>query len=145
MLSYFKNMWKDLTIERLRKSKFKLTPQRFKLIEVIEKIGQNHPTIGEVYEQIKSDFPTMSFSTLYSNILNLKELNLLELLNFFGKTRIEINVRPHINILENGIVKDLNDDELIEKIEEKIGKKVKIVNVIVESTDLLPALKDEGS
>ena len=138
-------MWKDLTIERLRKSKFKLTPQRFKLIEVIEKIGQNHPTIGEVYEQIKSDFPTMSFSTLYSNILNLKELNLLELLNFFGKTRIEINVRPHINILENGIVKDLNDDELIEKIEEKIGKKVKIVNVIVESTDLLPALKDEGS
>jgi len=145
MLSYFKNMWKDLAIERLRKSKFKLTPQRFKLIEVIEKIGQNHPTIGEVYEQIKSDFPTMSFSTLYSNILNLKELNLLELLNFFGKTRIEINVRPHINILENGIVKDLNDDELIEKIEEKIGKKVKIVNVIVESTDLLPALKDEGS
>ena len=56
MLSYFKNMWKDLAIERLRKSKFKLTPQRFKLIEVIEKIGQNHPTIGEVYEQIKSDF-----------------------------------------------------------------------------------------
>ena len=126
-------MWKDLAIERLRKSKFKLTPQRFKLLEIIEKIGYKHPTICEVHEQIKLDFPTMSFSTLYSNILNLKKLNLLELLNLFGKTRIDINVRPHINIVENGIVRDLNDDELIEKIEEKIGRKVKIVNVIVES------------
>ncbi len=126
-------MWKDLAIERLRKSKFKLTPQRVKLLEVIERIGKKHPAIGEVYEQIKSDFPTMSFSTIYSNILNLKELNLLELFYLFGETRIEINVRPHINIVEKGIVRDLNDDEIIEKIEEKIGKKVKIVNVLVES------------
>ncbi|NJE10511.1 Fur family transcriptional regulator [Thermococcus sp. MAR1] len=125
-------MWREKALQRLRESGYKLTPQRLKLIEVLEELGPSHPSLTEVLAEIREDFPTMSFSTLYSNLITLKELKLVELFSLDGETRVELNTEPHINLISGGKVIDLNDHEIIERIREKTGRRVKLVNVWVE-------------
>ncbi|MEM2086841.1 MAG: transcriptional repressor [Archaeoglobaceae archaeon] len=124
-------MWKQKAIEALKSANLKLTPQRLKLIEIIAEIGNRHPTLAEILEKVREEFPTTSFSTLYTNILMLKALGLLEIFAIGDETRIELNLKPHINVLDREI-RDFCDDELMRKIEEKIGMKVKIVLVFVD-------------
>ncbi|ASJ04759.1 Fur family transcriptional regulator [Thermococcus barossii] len=125
-------MWKEKAIRRLKESGYKLTPQRLKLVEILERMGDEHPSLKDVLGEIKVEFPTMSFSTLYSNVLTLKELGLLELFSLDGETRLELNTEPHINLISGGKVIDLNDPEIIERIRKKIGRNVKLVNVILD-------------
>ena len=125
-------MWKEKAIERLKEKGYKLTPQRLKLVEILDRIGDEHPSLTDVLREIKAEFPTMSFSTLYSNVLTLKELGLLELFSLDGETRVELNTEPHINLISRGKVVDFNDPEIIERIRKKIGRDVKLVNVLVE-------------
>lgn len=124
-------MWKQKAIEALKSANLKLTPQRLKLIEIIAEIGNRHPTLVEILEKVREEFPTTSFSTLYTNILMLKALGLLEIFAIGDETRIELNLKPHINVFDREI-RDFCDDELMRKIEEKIGMKVKIVLVFVD-------------
>ncbi|MDI9642718.1 MAG: transcriptional repressor [Archaeoglobaceae archaeon] len=124
-------MWKQKAIEALKSANLKLTPQRLKLIEIIAEIGNRHPTLAEILEKVREEFPTTSFSTLYTNILMLKALGLLEIFAIGDETRIELNLKPHINVFDREI-RDFCDDELMRKIEEKIGMKVKIVLVFVD-------------
>ncbi|NJE61138.1 Fur family transcriptional regulator [Thermococcus sp. 21S7] len=125
-------MWKEKALKRLKESGYKLTPQRLKLMEILDRIGNEHPSLTDVLREIKAEFPTMSFSTLYSNVLTLKELGLLELFSLDGETRVELNTEPHINLISGGKVIDFNDPEIIERIRKKIGRDVKLVNVLVE-------------
>ncbi|WP_297509783.1 Fur family transcriptional regulator [Thermococcus sp.] len=125
-------MWKEEAVEALRKKGYKITPQRLKLLEVLEEIGKKHPSLGEVHERLRREFPTVSFSTLYSNVLTLKELGLVELFSLEGETRIEVNTTPHVNLIEGEKIIDVNDPEIIEAIRRKTGKNVKLVNVLVE-------------
>ena len=125
-------MWKETALKRLKESGYKLTPQRLKLVEILDRIGNEHPSLTDVLGKIRAEFPTMSFSTLYSNVLTLKELGLLELFSLDGETRVELNTEPHINLISGGKVIDFNDPEIIERIRKKIGRDVKLVNVLVE-------------
>jgi len=125
-------MWKEKALKRLKENGYKLTPQRLKLVEILDRIGDEHPSLTDVLREIKAEVPTMSFSTLYSNVLTLKELGLLELFSLDGETRVELNTEPHINLISRGKVVDFNDPEIIERIRKKIGRDVKLVNVLVE-------------
>ncbi len=124
-------MWKNKAIEALKNANLKLTPQRLKLIEVIAETGEKHPKLSEILEKVKEDFPTTSFSTLYTNVLTLKALGLLDIFAFDDETRVELNLKPHINVFDSEI-KDFCDEELIRRIEAKIGKKIKFVLIIPE-------------
>ncbi|MDK2914488.1 MAG: Fur family transcriptional regulator, peroxide stress response regulator [Thermococcaceae archaeon] len=125
-------MWKEKAVKMLRENGYKMTPQRLKLIEVLNEIGSEHPSLNSLLERIREDFPTVSFSTLYSNLMTLKELGLIELFSVGGETRVEINTKPHINLIENERIIDVNDPEIIEALKRKLGKEVKLVNVLVE-------------
>ena len=125
-------MWKENALKRLKGSGYKLTPQRLKLVEILDRIGSKHPSLKEILSEIREDFPTMSFSTLYSNVLTLKELGLVELFSLGGETRVELNTDPHINLISDGEITDLNDPEIIDVLQRKTGRKVKLVNVLVE-------------
>ncbi|MDI3475392.1 MAG: Fur family transcriptional regulator, peroxide stress response regulator [Thermococcaceae archaeon] len=125
-------MWKEKAVKMLREKGYKMTPQRLKLIEVLNEIGSEHPSLNTLLERIREDFPTVSFSTLYSNLLTLKELGLVELFSVGGETRVEINTEPHINLIEDERIIDVNDPEIIEALKRKLGKEVKLVNVLVE-------------
>ncbi|MDI9646633.1 MAG: transcriptional repressor [Archaeoglobales archaeon] len=124
-------MWKNKAIEALKNANLKLTPQRLKLIEVIAEMGEKHPKLSEILEKVKEDFPTTSFSTLYTNVLTLKALGLIDIFAIGDETRVELNLKPHINVFD-GEIHDFCDEELIRRIEAKIGKKIKFVLVISE-------------
>ena len=125
-------MWSEEAVEKLRKMGHKITPQRLELIRVLERIGREHPSLKNVHDELLKKFPTMSFSTLYSNVLLLRELGLIELFSLGGETHVEVNTRPHINVISRNGIEDVDDLMLIELIEKKTGRKVKLVNVIVE-------------
>ena len=124
-------MWKEKALEKLKENGYKLTPQRLKLLDVLEETGKSHPSLNDLLEEVRKDFPTMSFSTLYSNLQTLRELGLVELFSLGGETRVELNTKPHINLISEGEIIDLNDPEIIEAIQRKTGKRVRLVNVLV--------------
>ena len=124
-------MWKEKALKELKENGYKLTPQRLKLLDVIEETGKSHPSLNDLLEEVRKDFPTMSFSTLYSNLQTLRELGLVELFSLGGETRVELNTKPHINLISEGEIIDLNDPEIIEAIQQKTGKRVRLVNVLV--------------
>ncbi len=125
-------MWKEKALEKFVNEKLKLTPQRLKLIEVIDRIKDKHPTISEILDEIRKDFPTVSFSTLYTNLQTMQDLGLVEVIYIDKEGRIEVNLKKHINVMEGEEIIDVEDPEIIEKIEEKLGAKVKFVNVILD-------------
>ncbi len=125
-------MWRKVALERLRKAGYKITPQRLKLLDVLERIGRSHPSLREVHEAVKEEFPTISFSTLYSNVMVLRDLGLVELLHLGSETRVEVNVSPHVNVISGRRVRDLDDPELVREIERKVGGRVRFVNVVLE-------------
>ena len=131
MARELKNMWKEKAVRKLKESGYKLTPQRLRLIDALAERGSSHPSLTDLLEEIRGDFPTMSFSTLYSNLLTLKELGLIELFSLGGETRVEVNTEPHVNMIDGGRIIDIEDPEIIEAIQRKTGKRVRLVNVLV--------------
>nr|WP_240922750.1 transcriptional repressor [Thermococcus sp. Bubb.Bath] len=75
----------------------------------MEEIGGEHPSMNRLLERIRRDFSTVSFSTLYSNLLTLKELGLVELFLIEEATRVEINTKPHVNLIRGKSVVDVED------------------------------------
>ena len=141
---YILKRWDPEQIKQiLREKGYRMTPQRLAVIEILNEIGGKHPSLKEIYLLIRERIPTMSFSTLYTHIKVLEELGLLTLFELGGETRVEVNLRPHINIvwLKKGIVEDYFDagfmrrvNEIVDKLKNSRGIKAKafIANLMVE-------------
>jgi len=86
-------------IRKLRENNYKLTPQRLAIIGVIAR-SEGHPSVENVYDRLKEDFPTMSIATVYRNIMMLKSLGeVLELGFADGSNRYDGNKpfpHPHV-------------------------------------------------
>ena len=61
-------------IASLKKCKFRLTPQRVELVRLIA-ASEGHPSAAQLYETIKTRFPTMSQATVYKTLALLKDMN----------------------------------------------------------------------
>jgi Fur family peroxide stress response transcriptional regulator len=61
-------------IAALKERGFRLTPQRVELVRLIG-VSEGHPSAGQLYTQIKRQFPTMSHATVYKTLALLKEMN----------------------------------------------------------------------
>ncbi len=87
-------------IEKLKEVGLKATPQRLSILRELDK--KNHPTIDELYQNIKRDYPSISLATVYKNLNMLKDEGLvLELtpLNANAKSKYDIYIEPHIHII----------------------------------------------
>ena len=84
----------DTIIGKLRENGHKITPQRMAIVRILaESLG--HPSVEDIYDQIKADFPTMSLATVYRNIVLIKSLGeVLELGFPDGSNRYDGN-RPY--------------------------------------------------
>ncbi len=63
----------EIIIEKLRENGHKITPQRLAIIDIIA-ISTHHPSVEDIYEEVRNDFPTMSLATVYRNILLIKSI-----------------------------------------------------------------------
>lgn len=60
-------------VARLKARTYRLTPQRAALLRLIA-ASTGHPSASDLYEQIKTQFPTTSPATVYKTLHLLKEL-----------------------------------------------------------------------
>jgi Fur family peroxide stress response transcriptional regulator len=84
----------ETIIQKLRDNGHKITPQRLAIVKILAK-SEGHPSVENIHDQIKKDFPTMSIATVYRNILLIKALGeVLELGFPDGSNRYDGN-RPY--------------------------------------------------
>ncbi len=130
--------WAARAAETLRRNGYKLTPQRLKILEILERRYKRHPSFKELLEAVKAEMPTISTSTLYSFLLTLEKLGLIRLFSWEGETRVEVDVKPHINVLHprSAEIIDVHDEEIARLIEEKLRQhgikgRLAMINAVV--------------
>ncbi|MDX9786642.1 MAG: transcriptional repressor [Desulfobacterales bacterium] len=86
-------------LEKLKKTDHKRTPQRLAVVKILAG-SKGHPSVEQIYEQLKVDFPTMSLATVYRNVMLVKSLEeVLELGFPDGSNRYDGNKpypHPHV-------------------------------------------------
>jgi Fur family peroxide stress response transcriptional regulator len=61
-------------LSKLKDKNFRLTPQRLAVLKILAG-NETHPSVAQVYDQVRVEFPTTSLATVYKTIILLKELN----------------------------------------------------------------------
>jgi len=84
---------------KLKRRAFRITPQRIAILSVL--VGsEKHPSVEDIYNEVKKQFPTTSMATVYKTVSLLKELNeVLELGFADGGNRYDGNKpypHPHV-------------------------------------------------
>ena len=57
----------------LRERGNRLTPQRMTVLKVLT-ASEEHPSVEQIYERVKVDFPMTSLATIYKTVTLLKEM-----------------------------------------------------------------------
>lgn len=121
-------------IHLLKDANLKATPQR---ISVLRALGKHeHPTIDELYENIKKEYPTISLATVYKNLNTLIDEKLVIEINVPNqKTKYDIYEEPHIHIVceKCGNIHDIYQEFLSDYqgiLEEKINNKISRLSVV---------------
>jgi Fur family peroxide stress response transcriptional regulator len=102
----------DHLLTRLRQDGFRLTPQRMAVLRVLS-ADTGHPTVEQVYDRVRTDYPTTSLATIYKTIDMLKgigevlELSVGESHRYDGR-----DPRPHPHLICEvcGTISDLTLD-----------------------------------
>ena len=84
-------------IALLREAGLRSTPQRLAIVE--EVFNRHHPTVAEVYDTVRQQFPTIGLATVYNTLRSLTERGFVRELPFGDATRFDVNVEPHANLV----------------------------------------------
>jgi Fur family peroxide stress response transcriptional regulator len=69
----------DELTAKLKTRGYRLTPQRIAILKILV-ASTGHPSVEQIYENVKVDFPTTSLATVYKTVALLKEMGeILEL------------------------------------------------------------------
>ena len=84
----------DILTQKLRQNGHRLTPQRMAVLEILA-VSRDHPSVEEIYDQVKSRFPMTSLGTVYKTVEVLKELGEILELGFANQGSRYDGARPH--------------------------------------------------
>lgn len=114
-------------LSKLKGRDFRLTPQRLAILTILAG-SEGHPSVDEIYTEVRSKFPTTSIATVYKTIALLKELNeVLELGFPDGSNRYDGNrpyPHPHAICIKCRKILDpeiASVDQLSEEMKQKTG------------------------
>jgi len=117
-------------LDKLRSLDFRITPQRLAVLRILA-ASEDHPTAEQVFEKVKTEFPTTSLATIYKTIALLKGLNeVLELGFPDGSNRYDGNKPfPHPHVICTRCRKIIDPelmslDELKDEISKKTGFRI---------------------
>ncbi len=117
----------DQMLTKLREQKFRITPQRLAILKILS-VRDAHPSVEQIFERVKADFPTTSLATLYKTVTLLKQLDeVLELGFADSGNRYDGNKpypHPHVICTVCGNIVDPETDlvpNLSENIAEQTG------------------------
>lgn len=122
----------DTIIRKLRENGSKITPQRMAIAGILAK-SEGHPSVEDIHEQIKKDYPTVSLATVYRNIVLIKAVGeVLELGFPDGSNRYDGNKpypHPHVICIRCRKIVDPDLDSLDDmKNEVALETRFKILN-----------------
>lgn len=106
------SMAKDIEnfINKLKKKHIRMTSQRYAILEYLA-IDGNHPTVNQIYEDLKEEFPTMSVATIYNNLNFFKEAGIVNELPFGdGSSRFDLTETNHYHAVCNRCGKVIDFD-----------------------------------
>jgi len=63
----------DEMITSLKEQGHRLTPQRMAVLKILA-TDEGHPSVEQIYERVKVDFPMTSLATIYKTVTLLKEM-----------------------------------------------------------------------
>jgi Fur family transcriptional regulator, peroxide stress response regulator len=90
----------ETLIKKLKDSDHKITPQRLAIARSLVDL-KDHPSVENIYEKLKTDYPTMSLATVYRNVMLIKSLGeVLELGFPDGSNRYDgMKPYPHPHVI----------------------------------------------
>jgi Fur family peroxide stress response transcriptional regulator len=97
-----------------RKNGYKVTTQRLAIYRFML-TRKDHPTADQIYQELKTEYPTLSLGTIYKTLHTLKELGLIQELGFdIGRIRYDPDMELHINLIceKCGKITDYKDENL---------------------------------
>lgn len=124
----------------LKEHSLKATPQRLAVLKILDK--HEHPTIEELYANIKTEYPSVSLATVYKNVNALKSAGVVVEVNMpNGKMRYDIYTHPHIHIVCNncGHITDVPYSLELEEYQKYVEKNIKN---IVSSLDVVAHVQE---
>ncbi|HNU72082.1 MAG TPA: transcriptional repressor [Thermodesulfobacteriota bacterium] len=133
----------QLMISKLKARDFRLTPQRLAVLRILAN-SEDHPTVEQIYQQVRTQFPTTSLATIYKTVALLKDLGeVLELGFPDGSNRYD-GARPlphpHVICIK---CKKIMDPELasLEELSQEMSRKTryKILHHRLDFFGLCPA------
>jgi Fur family transcriptional regulator, peroxide stress response regulator len=114
-------------LAKLKGRDFRLTPQRLAIIKILA-ASEDHPSVDDIFREVRSKFPTTSVATVYKTVALLKELNeVLELGFPDGSNRYDGNKpypHPHAICMKCRKILDpeiASVDQLSEEMKQKTG------------------------
>ncbi len=89
-------MWNvDDGVHILRNKGFKITAQRISILKLLHG-RKDHPSAEMIYQELKNDFPTISYATIYGTAQVLADAGLVQILSIDEKKiLIDSNPTPH--------------------------------------------------
>ncbi|MDR0665953.1 MAG: transcriptional repressor [Campylobacteraceae bacterium] len=110
-------------IHHLKERHLKATPQRISVLKILNR--HTHPSIDELYEEIKKEFPTISLATVYKNLNILKQTGMVLEVNANGKPKLDIYLHPHAHIVckNCGAVEDADFQKSVYAYQQEIEQK----------------------
>ncbi len=100
-------------IDRCRQEGLKITPQRVAVYEIL--LGShNHPTVEEIYEEVKKRYPFVSLATVYRTVETLEQMGLAKKVCYWGSSaRYDANTDEHHHLIcvRCGAIKDIYMEE----------------------------------
>lgn len=64
-----------------------------------EIFSRSHPTVAELYQSVRRQYPSIGLQTIYNTLWALAERGLVTELPFTNATRFDSNVTPHANLV----------------------------------------------
>jgi Fur family ferric uptake transcriptional regulator len=76
----------------------------------------NHPTVEEIFEEVKQNLPRITKATVYKNLKVLVNNNIIKEVNVKGVSRFEAKIKPHHHIICKtcGKIVDFHSKDLID-------------------------------
>jgi len=117
-------------LEKLKGRDFRITPQRYAVLNILAE-NKDHPDVDQIYNKVKTQFPTTSIATVYKTVALLKEQGEVLELGFHNcNNRYDGNKPyPHSHVICTKCKKMMDPelstlDELSSEMSQKTGYKI---------------------
>ena len=100
-------------IQKFKQHKYKMTPQRRAIIEIVANCTSQHPTAEQIHERVLQRMPDISLATVYNTLRELVALDQVYELNMgFGMRHYELSHTEHAHLvcLQCGKIQDKHGD-----------------------------------